>query len=269
MSSQIAASTAHTPKPASTGMERGPGQGGDGTGRRAAASRTRVRKRRIQRSRRHRDSMRTAAATFSGGGGGSTFGDLLDLIPHEMLLLQVEAADANLGLPEACELLVDEALTACCGTCFSDGARNGGSSRACLGFGLEPPQPMPDLPLGSSGRFQVGEAPRPSHSRRPSCRTSSPGGRAKVRLAAVSPKFRLQAYPGFWRQAIYRHTTGRSSPHLACKTTQLPLWGDCGSRFQEADLTHLVLTCLPRPATKTEQYKRLLPLPKGVRKDLT
>lgn len=175
MSSQIAASTAHTPKPASTGMERGPGQGGDGTGRRAAASRTRVRKRRIQRSRRHRDSMRTAAATFSGGGGGSTFGDLLDLIPHEMLLLQVEAADANLGLPEACELLVDEALTACCGTCFSDGARNGGSSRACLGFGLEPPQPMPDLPLGSSGRFQVGEAPRPSHSRRPSCRTSSPG----------------------------------------------------------------------------------------------
>jgi len=226
MSSQIAASTAHTPKPASTGMERGPGQGGDGTGRRAAASRTRVRKRRIQRSRRHRDSMRTAAATFSGGGGGSTFGDLLDLIPHEMLLLQVEAADANLGLPEACELLVDEALTACCGTCFSDGARNGGSSRACLGFGLEPPQPMPDLPLGSSGRFQVGEAPRPSHSRRPSCRTSSPGGRAKVRLAAVSPKFRLQAYPGFWRQAIYRHTTGRSSPHLACKTTQLPLCGE-------------------------------------------
>lgn len=224
MSSQIAASTAHTPKPASTGMERGPGQGGDGTGRRAAASRTRVRKRRIQRSRRHRDSMRTAAATFSGGGGGSTFGDLLDLIPHEMLLLQVEAADANLGLPEACELLVDEALTACCGTCFSDGARNGGSSRACLGFGLEPPQPMPDLPLGSSGRFQVGEAPRPSHSRRPSCRTSSPGGRAKVRLAAVSPKFRLRAFSGVLRQAIYRHTTGRSSPHLACKTTQLPLW---------------------------------------------
>ena len=196
MSSQIAASTAHTPKPASTGMERGPGQGGDGTGRRAAASRTRVRKRRIQRSRRHRDSMRTAAATFSGGGGGSTFGDLLDLIPHEMLLLQVEAADANLGLPEACELLVDEALTACCGTCFSDGARNGGSSRACLGFGLEPPQPMPDLPLGSSGRFQVGEAPRPSHSRRPSCRTSSPGGRksespigrrfAQVSVASIS-----------------------------------------------------------------------------------
>ena len=198
MSSQIAASTAHTPKPASTGMERGPGQGGDGTGRRAAASRTRVRKRRIQRSRRHRDSMRTAAATFSGGGGGSTFGDLLDLIPHEMLLLQVEAADANLGLPEACELLADEALTACCGTCFSDGARNGGSSRACLGFGLEPPQPMPDLPLGSSGRFQVGEAPRPSHCRRPSYRTAlpnnpdtAPGHReSKVRrLAAVSPKF--------------------------------------------------------------------------------
>ena len=161
----MAASTAHTPKPASTGIERGPGQGGGGTGRRAATSRTRVRKRRIQRSRRHRDSMRTAAATFSGGGGGSTFGDLLDLIPHEMLLLQVEAADANLGLPEACELLADEALTACCGTCFSDGARNGGSSRACLGFGLEPPQPMPDLPLGSSGRFQFGEAPRTSESK--------------------------------------------------------------------------------------------------------
>ena len=187
MSSQIAASTAHTPKPASTRIERGPDQGGRGTGRRAAASRTRARKRRIQRSRRHRDSMRTAAATFSGGGGGSTFGDLLDLIPHEMLLLQVEAADANLGLPEACELLADEALTACCGTCFSDGARNGGSSRealnaccgtcfsdgarnggssrACLGFGLEPPQPMPDLPLGSSGRFQFGEAPRTSESK--------------------------------------------------------------------------------------------------------
>ena len=165
MSSQIAASTAHTPKPASTRIERGPDQGGRGTGRRAAASRTRARKRRIQRSRRHRDSMRTAAATFSGGGGGSTFGDLLDLKPQEMLLLQVEAADANLALPEACEVRADEALTACCGTCFSDGARNGGSSRACLGFGLEPPQPMPDLPLGSSGRFQFGEAPRTSESK--------------------------------------------------------------------------------------------------------